>query len=447
MRILFTPAGDTDPVRGYRDGAILHILRHYEVDKVILFLTKEMEEKEEKMGCYTKGIYSVSPKVSITLIKSSITNPDDYESLTVIQDDFARIYEENPEAEWLINVSSGTPQIKTVMALLALDYPKAKAIQVLSPEKKSNRGNPPCRTSEELVEMLDCNEDDQEDAPNRCQEPRLLLLKKHGVSMQIESLVKNYEYAGAYELVRLNPHLYSDMTKRLIQHAVYRRDLMWRQANKVISKYKEKPLITRPDDFSEYFQVMELRERKKQYPEFIVKLSPVLMELGIKYMEKLTCFHLADCCEKRRSVKYYVTRYALNRHYPKLLDYLETQLGNIFRDGPLYFSTIVRICEYLQHNELKGHKNHERITCIFSNLRVVEERTRNLVAHEITNLDDHLIQKTTAENWNNSLGIPGGLRAKDIISLLHEAVRLIMGRDIPWSYDNLNDKIIESLHC
>ena len=112
----------------------------------------------------------------------------------------------------------------------------------------------------------------------------------------------------------------------------------------------------------------------------------------------------------------------------------------------MYFSTIVRICEYLQHNELKGHKNHERITCIFSNLRVVEERTRNRVAHEITNLDDHLIQKTTAENWNNSLGIPGGLRAKDIISLLHEAVRLIMGRDIPWSYDNLNDKIIESLN-
>ena len=76
MRILFTPAGDTDPVRGYRDGAILHILRHYEVDKVILFLTKEMEEKEEKMGCYTKGIHSVSPKVPITAIKSSITNQE-----------------------------------------------------------------------------------------------------------------------------------------------------------------------------------------------------------------------------------------------------------------------------------------------------------------------------------------------------------------------------------
>lgn len=106
---------------------------------------------------------------------------------------------------------------------------------------------------------------------------------------------------------------------------------------------------------------------------------------------------------------------------------------------------MVMICEYLQNNDLKGNSGHERITRIFTCLRVVEERTRNLVAHEITNLDDELIQKATAESWDKSPGIPGGLRAKDIISLLHEAARLIMGRDIPWTYDSLNDKIIESL--
>lgn len=57
--------------------------------------------------------------------------------------------------------------------------------------------------------------------------------------MQIESLVRNYEYAGAYELVRLNPTLFSDTTKKMLHHAMYRRDLLWRQANKVISQYKE----------------------------------------------------------------------------------------------------------------------------------------------------------------------------------------------------------------
>ena len=28
MKILFSPAGDTDPVRGFYDGGILHTLRH-----------------------------------------------------------------------------------------------------------------------------------------------------------------------------------------------------------------------------------------------------------------------------------------------------------------------------------------------------------------------------------------------------------------------------------
>ena len=42
---------------------------------------------------------------------------------------------------------------------------------------------------------------------------------------------------------------------------------MWKEANKVIAQYEGKPLIEGAGDFSEYFQVMEMRQRKKQYPE------------------------------------------------------------------------------------------------------------------------------------------------------------------------------------
>ena len=56
-------------------------------------------------------------------------------------------------------------QIKTVMSFLALDYPRTKAVQVLSPERKSNRENHPCTTVDELVEMLEVNEDNEANAP------------------------------------------------------------------------------------------------------------------------------------------------------------------------------------------------------------------------------------------------------------------------------------------
>ena len=48
MRILFTCMGTSDPVRGYRDGPMLHILRWYRPEKVWVFLTEEAAELNRK---------------------------------------------------------------------------------------------------------------------------------------------------------------------------------------------------------------------------------------------------------------------------------------------------------------------------------------------------------------------------------------------------------------
>ncbi len=446
MRILFTPAGDTDPVRGYRDGAILHILRHYQVDKVILVLTKDMEEKEKSMHCYAKGIESVSPKTDLEYRYTGITEPHKFEPLTMVQDIFEEEYRAHPGAEWLVNISSGTPQLKTVMALLALDYPHIKAIQVSSPEGRSNRGNAACDTVAELVEMIELNEDNEEGAKNRCEEPPLYLLKRHGLTRQIVSLTENYEYAGALQIVRQNKDCgFAEETEKLLQHAVYRKDLMWKEANKVISAYDGKPLMDNPDDFTEYFRVMEMRARKKQYPEFIVKLSPVLMQLGLKYLKELNRFDVNRCGRQGKSGIFKLEKQQIQTNYPKLLSYMETRLTKSFSDGPFYFTHIVWICGYLKENEYRGDRRHANVAAIFEKLRIVEERTRNPVAHEITNLTDAKIQELTARSDERSPGIPGGLSADDIVKLLREAVRLIRGRDFSWNYDKLNDTIISSL--
>ena len=39
---------------------------------------------------------------------------------------------------------------------------------------------------------------------------------------------------------------------------------------------------------------MEMRQRKKQYPEFIVKLSPILASLGMQYIQKIPGFTLSE---------------------------------------------------------------------------------------------------------------------------------------------------------
>lgn len=435
MRILFTPAGDTDPIRGFRDGAILHILRHYPADKVIIFLTKDMEEKEESMQCYSKAIAMLAPACAVTFIKSGITEPQDFENLTIIQSEFDKAFNEadHAGAEWLLNVSSGTPQIKNVMTLLALDYPQAKAIQVASPERKSNRDNRPCTTVEELMEMLECNEDDSPDAPNRTSEPPLLLLKRHGLELQAESLVNHYEYAGALQLIQSNRTLFSDTTKQLLEHAVLRKDLMWRNANKIVTRYKGNVLIENVDDFSEYFQVMEMCQRKKQLPEFVLKLSPFLTELGFYYLKKIKGFCLEDCGYYDKQGIFKVKRSKMVNKYPLILAFIETELQGTLRDGSLLFNTVLLFCKYFEQNELCNDVKHKEIVAIFSTLRQVEEKNRNPVAHNITNLTEKEIKDAN------------GMDSKNILLHLHRVVKLIRGRDIVWSYDRLNNYILDSL--
>lgn len=168
-------------------------------------------------------------------------------------------------------MSSGTPQMKSVMSLIGLDHPQVKAIQVFSPAKGSNNKSHPEKTPEMLEMLYHFNDDDDPSSSNRCNEPELSLLKKHSVKMQIISLVNNYEYEGALQLLKQNRSLFSDISEKLLKHAVHRRNLMWRDANKIISSYKGNPLISKAGDFEEFFRVMELRQRKKQLPEFIVK--------------------------------------------------------------------------------------------------------------------------------------------------------------------------------
>lgn len=400
MKILFTTAGDTDPVRGYHDGGMLHILRHYApVGRVFVFLTKEMEDKEAESGCYTKGIQKVAPQCKIEFIRSGITEPHIYERLTVLQDVFREKYGQYPDEEWLLNLSSGTPQMKSVMSLIGLDYPQVKAIQVFSPEKGSNNKSHP------------------EETPG---------------------LVENYEYEGALQLLRQNRHLFSDISEKLLRHAVCRRNLMWKDANKIISSYKGSPLISKAGDFEEFFRVMELRQRKKQLSEFIIKISPILKELGEMYLKNIPGFDINLCGQKRRDI-FRINRDQMEKSYPGMLSFIEKEMGNTLKSGPLYYNIMVYMCEYFREYEHKNDKKHNQLTDIFLRLRNVEEKVRNLVAHEITNINEEKIENFTAGN------VGKGLKSKDILRLLHEAVKIVRGQDILWDYDELNNFIIDSL--
>ncbi|WP_418476598.1 type III-A CRISPR-associated CARF protein Csm6 [Dialister invisus] len=455
MRVLFTPAGDTDPVRGYHDGGMLHILRHYApVDRVFVFLTKEMEDKETESGCYTKGIQKVASQCKIEFIRSGITEPHIYERLTVLQDVFQEKYEQYPNEEWLLNLSSGTPQMKSVMSLIGLDHPQVKAIQVFSPAKGSNNKSHPEKTPEMLEMLYHFNDDDDPSSSNRCNEPELSLLKKHSVKMQIISLVNNYEYEGALQLLRQNRHLFSDISEKLLRHAVCRRNLMWKDANKIISSYKGSPLISKAGDFEEFFRVMELRQRKKQLYEFIVKTTPICTKLATDYaisLEQRTLFDLNACSEIRRDedgdVRYVLKREKIGRYNNTLLEHLNHKYKRSggFKDSDLSISNMECICGWIIDFGISSNERDIEIKKIFARLSIVSENIRNKVAHKIVmNLTENIIREWSKGKERSGIA-DAGLDSRDILNYLHRASDLIRNQKFQWDYGELNNSIIDSL--
>ncbi|MFR4871644.1 MAG: type III-A CRISPR-associated CARF protein Csm6 [Dialister invisus] len=455
MRVLFTPVGDTDPVRGYHDGGMLHILRHYApVDRVFVFLTKEMEDKETESGCYTKGIQKVAPQCKIEFIRSGITEPHIYERLTVLQDVFQEKYEQYPNEEWLLNLSSGTPQIKSVMSLIGLDHPQVKAIQVFSPAEGSNNKSHPEKTPEMLEMLYHFNDDDDPSSSNRCNEPELSLLKKHSVKMQIISLVRNYEYEGALQLLRLNRELFDQISEKLLEHAVCRRNLMWRDANKIISSYKGSPLISKAGDFEEFFRVMELRQRKKQLYEFIVKITPICTKLVTDYaisLEQRKLFDLNACSEIRRDedgdVRYVLKREKIGRYNNTLLEHLNHKYKRSggFKDSDLSISNMECICGWIIDFGISSNERDIEIKKIFARLSIVSENIRNKVAHKIVmNLTENIIREWSKGKERSGIA-DAGLDSRDILNYLHRASDLIRNQKFQWDYGELNNSIIDSL--
>ena len=137
-KILFSPIGGTDPISNFRDGAMLHICRIYKPDIVYLYLSKEMCEFQEKDDRYRYCLEQLGKKLDKQFEVIEIQK-NELEEVQVF-DTFMKEYREilndirdkNPESEIILNVSSGTPAMKSALQILAaMGEIHMRAIQVI----------------------------------------------------------------------------------------------------------------------------------------------------------------------------------------------------------------------------------------------------------------------------------------------------------------------------
>ena len=184
-QILFSCAGTSDPVRGEHDGPMLHILRHYRPTAVYLFLTAEIEQYADADGRFEmtrawicKHWDGYSP--DFHYIRSGIRQAHDLDALDQpLHAAVDALIRENPDAEILFNLSSGTPQMQIILSQLAMDMRyRGRGVQVSNFEDSSGKAQRSNDKEYDVELELECDEDELPGAENRCSEPKMFAIHR-----------------------------------------------------------------------------------------------------------------------------------------------------------------------------------------------------------------------------------------------------------------------------
>lgn len=441
--ILYSCFGTTDPVRGMRDGGLMHILRFYRPETVYLFLTTEIvkqdrdDQRIDKTFAYIRENWG-GYHPDVIRMEAEIEDPSDMDALMEPMDRLLQqAMAQHPQAEVLLNLSSGTPQMQIILAQMALDprYP-TRGIQVKSPERASSKAERTNVKRYPVDEALILNEDEEPNAPNRCCEPKMTAVRREAVRNQLRSLLSQRNYAA---IAQMGADLPAPIPK-LARHLDYRSHFQLKeaeaeaagltglglQANRGVYPYPIYELI-------EYFAMLKNLVYLKRYTDFMLRLNPFVVRLQTVLLEEslrplgLTTQDLISVVNGRRKI----SPKLMKNKFPELLAFMETKSQGPVEERDISIWAMNVMLSYLQLDE--------RVLRLLENCEKGNRELRNPAAHElfaITNAEIQNICGLPAENlvWElekvltNALARYAGKELKKRINIYDYCDRIIRER-------------------
>ena len=200
MKILISAVGDTDPIRNFHDGPLLHIVRVYRPEKIVLVHSERSLTKHDKLVKALKSIKDYSPEI----IQDGGVLPDAQVAIfDKMYDTVSSIVKKYiSDDEIILNISSATPQIISAMfAVNRISDFNVTAVQVVTPQHKSNEG---LRhdNQEDIDTLIETNLDNQSDYTIRTLEDTGMKFSLDLTKRNLKALIDNYDYQGALELLK-----------------------------------------------------------------------------------------------------------------------------------------------------------------------------------------------------------------------------------------------------
>lgn len=298
MSVLFSPIGTADPLTQLGDGPMLHIVRHYRPERVVLFLSPKMAEYQEQDQRYTKAIELLSERhggdvPTIELVKSSTTDVYKFDVyISEFEQKLNEIGKENGGDTILVNASSGTPAMEeALVALGAFGRLNLTLLQVLTPRKgpnkKEDRENP---HKYELDFLWECNLDNEEGRSCRILEVKTPNFSDRLLLENIRFLTARYNYVAAVRLAK-QARTISPEARMMIEAAVDRLNLKGQKSAQVFARSDMAYLSSAAGLVAEYISILEIMLEQGRWADFMRALTPALTETMLRYLRPVLPDH------------------------------------------------------------------------------------------------------------------------------------------------------------
>ena len=442
MNILFSPLGKTDPIKYNHDGAMLHICRYFDIDKVYMYMSKEICDEEDKDKRFSYCIERLGELLGKKIDREFIRKDDltdGVEKFDVFTNEFGSIINEicanmSDEDILYLNISSGTPAMKATLHYLVTVIPyKMIPVQVTTPEKKSNSRHEVREGFDPALEW-EYNEDN-DNCVNRCTVSELAAYGAMVQKKMVITLLEKYDYVGAWELAKTIRSSLSVEAFDLICAAKDRYMLNHRSAKALFDKYSICAIdVVNADfiDICEYLLRLDLMVRKGEYLDFLRGVTPIISDL-FEIVIKVSCgFDIRSYCEKNKKGVWTWSADKLENS-TKLAAVLDG-MNKPYIDCAYYSSQMIKIIE--------AFSNSDELTEHCKLLREVDS-LRNTAAHEIVYISAEKIKSNT-----KSRDYPKGITPDDILRSFVFVLKkcgINVGKNYLSSYDRMNEILIKTM--
>ena len=396
MRILFPPIGGSDPINAGHDGSWLHCCRHFQPDMTEIYLSADMLRREQASQLYSKTLEKLNGLLPHPIQLRMVERPelekpqlldafyDDYETL------LTDLHKEFPDAELLVNISSGTPAMKGCLIHLyhMLPFPitliQVDGVHEEMVHKKGSR--------DVVAEGYDVdgewenNLDNLPDAPVRWRivkdEQQALRLRR----MQLKTLVRHNEFYAAALLADDLGTFLSQEAKACLRAAADRLQLnlygagyafhtCGYEGGKALLKHASEMLY----QAAETTLTMQCDLERDDIAGCARKLTPVLFSLMISYMKKLG----VDAAQFTDKDYRQIDMDKLKTAYPEY--YRKVQSGLIAKS---LGSEFVNLTHDILIKVLIPALPYDSVYDQLKSLREIEKNVRNDIAHKPVKLTE-----------------------------------------------------------